>query len=144
MNYDIAHKDGILSKLFRDLNDRLPSGKENEMRWVVFDGDVDALWVENMNSGTHTHSCACTGICTHTYTYIDTHTVHLRTAPITSLLFFIKCLSPLSSLPFNPLLLSFSPSTPLCPLPSPTFLPVSFHFLPIPLLPFPSLPFPPL
>lgn len=53
-HYDILHSDGILSKLFRDLNDRLPIGKENEMRWVVFDGDVDALWVENMNSGTHT------------------------------------------------------------------------------------------
>lgn len=42
--------DGILSKLFRELNDRLPAGKENEMRWIVYDGDVDALWVENMNS----------------------------------------------------------------------------------------------
>ena len=42
--------DGILSKLFRELNDRLPPGKENEMRWIVYDGDVDALWVENMNS----------------------------------------------------------------------------------------------
>ena len=34
---------GILSKLFRDLNAPLPQGKENEMRWIVFDGDVDAL-----------------------------------------------------------------------------------------------------
>jgi dynein heavy chain, axonemal len=42
--------DGILSKLFRELNERLPAGKENEMRWIVYDGDVDALWVENMNS----------------------------------------------------------------------------------------------
>jgi dynein heavy chain len=39
--------DGILSKLFRELNG---PGKENEMRWIVYDGDVDALWVENMNS----------------------------------------------------------------------------------------------
>ena len=45
--------DGILSKLFRELNDRPLPGKENEMRWIVFDGDVDALWVENMNSGTY-------------------------------------------------------------------------------------------
>jgi dynein heavy chain len=42
--------DGILSKLFRELNDRLPAGRENEVRWIVYDGDVDALWVENMNS----------------------------------------------------------------------------------------------
>ena len=46
----LSHVDGILSKLFRELNERLPLGKENEMRWIVFDGDVDALWVENMNS----------------------------------------------------------------------------------------------
>jgi dynein heavy chain len=42
--------DGVLSKLFRNLNQPLPAGKENEMRWIVFDGDVDAVWVENMNS----------------------------------------------------------------------------------------------
>ena len=42
--------DGILSKLFRESNENLPPGKENEMRWIVYDGDVDALWVENMNS----------------------------------------------------------------------------------------------
>jgi len=42
--------DGILSKLFRELNEPLPAGRENEMRWIVYDGDVDALWVENMNS----------------------------------------------------------------------------------------------
>ena len=42
--------DGILSKLFRELNERLPAGRENEVRWIVYDGDVDALWVENMNS----------------------------------------------------------------------------------------------
>jgi dynein heavy chain len=42
--------DGILSKMFRELNLPLPAGKENEHRWIVFDGDVDAVWVEDMNS----------------------------------------------------------------------------------------------
>ncbi|CAK4656794.1 hypothetical protein LEN26_006663 [Aphanomyces euteiches] len=42
--------DGVLSKLFRELNQPLPSGKENEKRWLIYDGDVDAVWVENMNS----------------------------------------------------------------------------------------------
>lgn len=28
----------------------MPPGKENETRWIIYDGDVDALWVENMNS----------------------------------------------------------------------------------------------
>ena len=42
--------DGIFSKLFRGANENLPPGKENEVRWIIFDGDVDAVWVENMNS----------------------------------------------------------------------------------------------
>lgn len=41
--------DGLLSKTFRDCNMPLKEGA-NEVRWIIFDGDVDALWVENMNS----------------------------------------------------------------------------------------------
>jgi len=41
--------DGLLSKIFKDINqDLLPGKKEN--RWILYDGDVDAVWVENMNS----------------------------------------------------------------------------------------------
>ncbi|XP_077456872.1 dynein axonemal heavy chain 10-like [Stigmatopora argus] len=39
--------DGLLSNIFRDINK--PTDKE-EKRYILFDGDVDALWVENMNS----------------------------------------------------------------------------------------------
>ncbi|XP_029909103.1 dynein heavy chain 10, axonemal [Myripristis murdjan] len=39
--------DGILSNIFRDIN--RPTEKK-ERRYILFDGDVDALWVENMNS----------------------------------------------------------------------------------------------
>lgn len=39
--------DGLLSNIFRELNK--PTDK-NERRYILFDGDVDALWVENMNS----------------------------------------------------------------------------------------------
>ena len=39
--------DGLYSNIFRDINK--PSEK-SEKRYVVFDGDVDAVWVENMNS----------------------------------------------------------------------------------------------
>ena len=42
--------DGLLSNIYRTQNKPLPEGKENEKRWIVFDGDVDAVWVENMNS----------------------------------------------------------------------------------------------
>ncbi|KAF0291565.1 Dynein heavy chain 10, axonemal [Amphibalanus amphitrite] len=39
--------DGLLSNIFREINK--PTEK-SELRYVLFDGDVDALWVENMNS----------------------------------------------------------------------------------------------
>lgn len=43
--------DGVLSRIFRELNQPLPVTREGkEMRWLIYDGDVDALWVENMNS----------------------------------------------------------------------------------------------
>lgn len=42
-------KDGLLSKVFRIANEKPTSGRD-EMRWILFDGDVDAVWVENMNS----------------------------------------------------------------------------------------------
>jgi len=42
--------DGVLSNIFRNMNQNLPPSKENEMRWLTFDGDVDAVWIEDMNS----------------------------------------------------------------------------------------------
>lgn len=41
--------DGLLSKTFRVANTKAASGK-TDTRWILFDGDVDAVWVENMNS----------------------------------------------------------------------------------------------
>jgi dynein heavy chain len=41
--------DGLLSKIFKDVNQDLQPGKP-ERRWICYDGDVDAVWVENMNS----------------------------------------------------------------------------------------------
>ncbi|DBA95316.1 TPA: Dynein heavy chain cytoplasmic [Trebouxia sp. C0006] len=41
--------DGLLSNIFREINKPLPAGKD-EAKYLVFDGDVDAVWVENMNS----------------------------------------------------------------------------------------------
>ncbi|CAB3257120.1 unnamed protein product [Arctia plantaginis] len=39
--------DGLYSKIFREMN--RPADRE-ERRYSLFDGDVDALWIENMNS----------------------------------------------------------------------------------------------
>ncbi|KAM3610556.1 uncharacterized protein V6R79_005609 [Siganus canaliculatus] len=39
--------DGVLSNIFREINK--PTDKKAR-RYILFDGDVDALWVENMNS----------------------------------------------------------------------------------------------
>ena len=43
-------KDGILSKTFRIANQRNMNGEKDSKKWIIFDGDVDAYWVENMNS----------------------------------------------------------------------------------------------
>lgn len=37
--------DGLLSNIFRDINK--PTDKK-ERRYILYDGDVDALWIENM------------------------------------------------------------------------------------------------
>ncbi|KAK7195889.1 dynein heavy chain [Novymonas esmeraldas] len=41
--------DGIFSNIFRSIN-KPTEGTERERRYVIFDGDVDAKWVEDMNS----------------------------------------------------------------------------------------------
>ncbi|WIA10356.1 hypothetical protein OEZ85_010548 [Tetradesmus obliquus] len=41
--------DGLLSNIFREVNRPLPPERD-EAHYIVFDGDVDAVWVENMNS----------------------------------------------------------------------------------------------
>nr|XP_031841739.1 dynein heavy chain 10, axonemal [Nomia melanderi] len=41
--------DGLLSSIFREVNKPLEMDS-NELRYILFDGDVDALWIENMNS----------------------------------------------------------------------------------------------
>ncbi|KAL9651290.1 hypothetical protein ABK040_001243 [Willaertia magna] len=52
--YGVLDKDtrewtyGLLSLYFKELN--TPSEKGEERRYLIFDGDVDAVWVENMNS----------------------------------------------------------------------------------------------
>lgn len=42
--------DGLLSKIFREVNKPLDDKNKSEKRYILFDGDVDALWIENMNS----------------------------------------------------------------------------------------------
>jgi dynein heavy chain len=39
--------DGLFSNIFREMN---KPTDENARRYICFDGDVDALWIENMNS----------------------------------------------------------------------------------------------
>ena len=39
--------DGLLSNIFRDVN--RPTDKK-ERKYILYDGDVDPVWVENMNS----------------------------------------------------------------------------------------------
>ena len=42
--------DGLLSKIFKEANTARSEDEKPERRWILYDGDVDAIWVENMNS----------------------------------------------------------------------------------------------
>ncbi|XP_058809033.1 dynein axonemal heavy chain 10 [Phymastichus coffea] len=43
--------DGLLSNIFREINKPLDTTADKlEKKYILFDGDVDALWIENMNS----------------------------------------------------------------------------------------------
>jgi len=39
--------DGLVSKL---VNDAVNSERPQNLKWIIFDGPVDALWIENMNT----------------------------------------------------------------------------------------------
>lgn len=42
--------DGLLSKLYRIANTPPEQDDPPQRQWILFDGDVDAIWIENMNS----------------------------------------------------------------------------------------------
>lgn len=42
--------EGLVSKLFKDAVAALEGEKPDSKRWINFDGPVDALWIENMNT----------------------------------------------------------------------------------------------
>lgn len=42
--------DGIFTKLLRKFIDAAASGNTTRRSWIVFDGDVDPEWAENLNS----------------------------------------------------------------------------------------------
>jgi len=42
--------DGLLSKVFKQMNKPITPDMKLTRNWIVYDGDVDAIWVENMNS----------------------------------------------------------------------------------------------
>jgi dynein heavy chain len=42
--------EGLVSKLVKDAVEALEGEKPENKRWINFDGPVDALWIENMNT----------------------------------------------------------------------------------------------
>ena len=42
--------DGLLSKIYRNANVPPAPDASPVRQWILFDGDVDAIWIENMNT----------------------------------------------------------------------------------------------
>lgn len=44
-------KDGVLSIIMRNMSKEwAPFGLHQNMKWVILDGDIDAVWIESMNT----------------------------------------------------------------------------------------------
>lgn len=44
-------KDGVLSIIMRNMSKEwAPFGLHQNFKWVILDGDIDAVWIESMNT----------------------------------------------------------------------------------------------